>query len=216
MLTPVEMENIKFRRSYRGYNVKEVLNFKEQLQEDYERLYKENIEQNQKIDEINKKLANYQVMEENLRNAVILAQKTAEEVKISAQCQADMMIREAVQQGEQVKVRIREEIQMELQNLSILKNQVQIFKSQFKSFLTSLLEIAEHQIDMTDLWDTFQKVGPQVKINTQAGAAPPAEAEAAAAGENTGVKSGEESPGARNGGVLGSPEAFLNLNKDWE
>ena len=216
MLTPVEMENIKFRRSYRGYNVKEVLNFKEQLQEDYEHLYKENIELNQKIDELNKKLTNYQVMEENLRNAVILAQKTAEEVKITAQSQADIVLREAVQQGEQVKVRIREEIQEELQNLSILKNQVQIFKSQFKSFLTSLLEIADHQIDMADLWNTFQKVGPHVQINAKTAPIQTAAAEAAVTEENSGSKSGEEISNNRNGGVLGSPEAFLNLNKDWE
>lgn len=206
MFTPVELENVMFRRSYRGYNVKEVLEFKERIQEDYEALFKENRQLNEKIDELTKKLANYQIMDENLRNAVILAQKTAEEIKITAQQQADMTVRDAVQQGEQVKVRIREEIQAELQNLAVLKNQVQIFKSQFKSFLTSLLDIADRQVDMTELWDNINKHTPKIEsppVAQQEAAA--AQAEEPAAPDN-----------AKIGGVFGSPEAFLNLNKEWE
>lgn len=206
MLTPVELENIMFRRSYRGYNVKEVLDFKERIQEDYEKLFKENRQLNEHIDELTKKLANYQIMEENLRNAVILAQKTAEEIKITAQQQADIAVRDAVQQGEQVKVRIREEIQAELQNLAVLKNQVQIFKSQFKSFLTSLLDIADRQVDMTELMDNIYKHTPKIDA--------PADARQEAAASQFQAEDPPALENVKNSGMFGSPEAFLNLNKD--
>ncbi|MGN1298702.1 MAG: DivIVA domain-containing protein [Candidatus Scatovivens sp.] len=43
MLTPQDIENVKFRKSFNGYNVKDVDYFLDQLVKDYERLYKENL-----------------------------------------------------------------------------------------------------------------------------------------------------------------------------
>lgn len=44
MLTPLDIENVKFRKSFNGYNVKDVDNFLDQLIKDYEKLYRENLE----------------------------------------------------------------------------------------------------------------------------------------------------------------------------
>ena len=44
MLTPSDVENVKFRKSFKGYNVEDVDNFLDQLIKDYEKLYKENLE----------------------------------------------------------------------------------------------------------------------------------------------------------------------------
>lgn len=44
MLTPLDIENVKFRKSFKGYNVEDVDNFLDQLIKDYQKLYKENLE----------------------------------------------------------------------------------------------------------------------------------------------------------------------------
>lgn len=44
MLTPQEIENIKFRKSFNGYNVQDVDDFLDQVIKDYEKLFKENLE----------------------------------------------------------------------------------------------------------------------------------------------------------------------------
>ena len=44
MLSPQEIESVKFRKSINGYNVHDVDNFLEQIIKDYEKLYKENLE----------------------------------------------------------------------------------------------------------------------------------------------------------------------------
>lgn len=44
MLTPQEIENVKFRKSISGYNIHEVDDFLDQLIKDYEKLYKENLD----------------------------------------------------------------------------------------------------------------------------------------------------------------------------
>lgn len=152
-MTPVDLETTVFRRGWRGYNTKEVQEFMNRMTHDYEYLYRENINLKEKIEELNIKLSQYQLMEENLRNAVILAQKTAEEVKNSAQNQATTILREAGQQSEEIKRRVKSEIQTELQNLAILKNQLEFFRCQFKSFILTLTEVADKQLDLEVVWD---------------------------------------------------------------
>lgn len=148
MITPVDLETMVFRRGFRGYNVNEVQDFMVRITHDYERLYRENIELKEKIEELTAQINQYQLMEDTLRNAMILAQETAEEVKNTAKGQAEMILREAEQRSDRIKGRIKDEIQGEIQKLATLKNQVEFFKCQFKSFLNGLLDIAENQMEL--------------------------------------------------------------------
>ncbi len=163
MFTPVDLETINFNKGIHGYNCKEIEDFLEKITDDYEFLYRENRTLKEEIENLQVKLGQYQKMEDSLRNAVILAQKTGEDLKTSAQTEADLIIREAVQQGEQIKMKIRSEIQAELQNFAVLKNQVELFKCQFKSFLNGLLEIADHQFDLNEIWEDFHKSAADLK-----------------------------------------------------
>jgi cell division initiation protein len=153
MITPVDLETTVFRRGFRGYNVGEVQEFMLRITHDYEHLYRENIELKEKIESLQTQLSQYQVMEETLRNALILAQESADDIKNNAQSKADLLVREAEQRGEHIKARLREEIQIEVGKLTELRQQVDLFKCQFKSFLTGLMEIAEHKMDMHIPWD---------------------------------------------------------------
>jgi cell division initiation protein len=153
MITPVDLETTVFRRGMRGYNTGEVQEFMVRITHDYEHLYRENIELKEKIEDLQSQLSQYHVMEETLRNALILAQESATEVKNVAQSKADLMIREAEQRGEHIKARLKEEIQAEVGKLTELRQQVELFKCQFKSFLTGLMEIAEQKLDLHIPWD---------------------------------------------------------------
>jgi len=153
MITPVDLETTMFRRGFRGYNVGEVQEFMVMITHDYEHLYRENIELKEKIEALNNQLSQYQMMEDTLRNAMILAQESTDEVKNIAQGKADLIVREAEQRGEHIKARLKEEIQLEIQKLTELKQQVEFFRCQFKSFLNSLMEIAEHKLDLHIPWD---------------------------------------------------------------
>lgn len=153
MITPVDLETTVFRRGIRGYNVGEVQEFMVRITHDYEHLYRENIELKEKIEALQSQLSQYHVMEETLRNALVLAQESAAEVKNVAQSKADLLVREAEQRGEHIKARLKEEIQTEVGKLTELRQQVELFKCQFKSFLTGLMEIAEQKLDLHIPWD---------------------------------------------------------------
>jgi cell division initiation protein len=148
MLTPVDLETTVFRRGFRGYNTSEVQEFMENFSGDYEKLYVENNNLREQLEEVQKKLHQYQTIEDTLRNTMVLAEETAEEAKNTAKQKAEQIIREAELNAEAIKQKAKEDIQNELRNLALLKNQVEYFKCQFKSFLSGLLEMAEKQLDL--------------------------------------------------------------------
>jgi cell division initiation protein len=157
MLTPVDLETTVFHRSFRGYNKNEVQDLMERIIRDYEHLYRENIDLKERIEGLNVRMNQYTLIEETLRNTMVMAQETAEEVKRTAHEEAELIVKEAQIQGEQIKMRIKEEIQIELRNLALLKNQAEYFKCQFKSFLGGLLDLAEKQLDLPIEWDKYAK-----------------------------------------------------------
>lgn len=157
MLTPVDLETTVFHRSFRGFNKDEVQDFMDRITQDYEHLYRENLDLKEKLEAMNTKINQYVMIEETLRNTMVVAQETAEEVKKNAHEEANLIVREAQVQREQIRTKTKEEIQAELRNLALLKNQGEFFKCQFKSFLNGLLELAEKQLDVSIEWDKYSK-----------------------------------------------------------
>lgn len=96
MLTPLEIENKKFaKQMVNGYNVDEVDEFLDLLTADYEKMYKENTESREKIEQLNEDLEHYKTIENTLQSTLLMAQSTAEEVKNVARQQADQIINDA-------------------------------------------------------------------------------------------------------------------------
>ncbi|NLW55668.1 MAG: DivIVA domain-containing protein [Firmicutes bacterium] len=153
MFTPIDLETMVFRRGLRGYRTKEVQEFMRKLTIDYEKLYKENIELREVLEEKMEIIKAYQQMEETLRNTLCQAQGTAEEIKAAAEKQAEVLLSEAQNRAEQMKFKVREEIQAELQQLANLKQQVDLFRIQFTRFLKALIEMAEQQLDIDGIWE---------------------------------------------------------------
>ena len=176
----------------RGYKVSEVQAFMTRISADYEYLYRENKDLVAKLEEVQTKLDQYVEKDETLRNALILAQETADEQINTAKLKADIIVREAQFQAEQIRSRAKDDIQMELQKLSWLKTQVDLFKCQFKSFLNGLLETAEQELNLNIIWDHIQKNNPTA---TAQATIAQAVKEAAATTESTDRTQAESSPG---------------------
>lgn len=175
MLTPVDLETMVFRRGLRGYRTREVQNFMKKITADYEKLYKENFDLKEKLEDLEEKLNTYRQMEKTLNDTLYLAQETANEMKASGEKKAEVILREAEQRSEQMKLKVREEIQTELQNLAELKQQVEFFRIQLKRFLQMLIEIADRRLDLDEIWDKMMELSRYETIS--------ADREAAAGGE---------------------------------
>ena len=91
MLTPVDIHNKEFGRSFRGYNEDEIDDFLDQVVNDYEKLYRENGQLKDDLERKEKDLTQYHQLEKNLQDTLLVAQRTAEEVTRAAKSQAEEM-----------------------------------------------------------------------------------------------------------------------------
>lgn len=91
MLTPMDIHNKDFKRSFRGYNEDEIDDFLDQIVNDYEKLFRENDRLKEKLERIQKDNEQYQKLENNLKDTLLVAQKTAEEVTMNARNNVEEM-----------------------------------------------------------------------------------------------------------------------------
>lgn len=141
MLTPLDIENVRFQKALKGYNVDEVDNFLDQLSADYEKLYKENLEYKEKIEESKRELEHYKTVEQTLQNTLILAQSAADDVKKVAEQKAEQIIRDA--EGiakEAVNDLAKQEFELRIK-MEDTKKQFEMYKARMESLLISQLEM---------------------------------------------------------------------------
>lgn len=84
MLTPMDIHNHEFKKSFRGYNENEVDDFLDRIVNDYERVLRENEKLKDKLHLSEQELSHYRNLEQNFQNTLMVAQKTAEEYISSA------------------------------------------------------------------------------------------------------------------------------------
>lgn len=145
MLTPLDIENKRFGRSIKGYNVDEVDEFLDELTVQYEKLYKENAELKEQIEGSKKDLEHYRNVEHTLQNTLVMAQTTAEDIKKMAQQQADQIIAEANSKAKKsVEELDRQEFELRAK-LEEKKKEYELFKSKMERFLLSQLDMLKDE-----------------------------------------------------------------------
>ncbi|WDU84100.1 DivIVA domain-containing protein [Caloramator sp. Dgby_cultured_2] len=80
-ITPNDIANKEFKKVFRGYDADEVDEFLDQIVEEYEKIYKENLNLKEKISTLNEKIEHYANIESTLQNTLVLAQSAAEQAK---------------------------------------------------------------------------------------------------------------------------------------
>ena len=147
MLTPLDIENKRFSRTIKGYNVEEVDDFLDELTVEYEKLYKENAEYRDQIEQSKKDLEHYRSVEHTLQNTLVIAQTTADDIKNMAQKQADQIIKDAQSEARRnVDELNKEEFEIK-RRLEDLKRQFDVYKAKMEALLISQLELLQDNND---------------------------------------------------------------------
>lgn len=87
----MDIHNKDFKRSFRGYNEEEIDDFLDQVVNDYEKLWRDNERLKEELERAYKDNEQYQQLEKNLKDTLLVAQKTAEEVTSNARKNAEAM-----------------------------------------------------------------------------------------------------------------------------
>ena len=95
IITPLDIQQMVFKVSFRGYDKEEVNRFLEELAQTVELLNRDHAVQQEKIIYLEQQLAELKRTEATLSNTLLSAQSLAEDVKRNAQREADLVIKEA-------------------------------------------------------------------------------------------------------------------------
>jgi cell division initiation protein len=144
-ITPVDIQNKEFERSFRGYDIEDVDEFLDRIASDLEQLIRENMELKEQVSNLMEKNKNYQKLEETMHNAIVVAQETAEEVKLTAKREADLIRREAENEAKHIVDDARYRSGKILNEREDLFKQVQVFKMRFRSFIEAQLASLESE-----------------------------------------------------------------------
>lgn len=139
MITPLEIQKKEFKKSLFGYSPKDVDSFLDGLLEDYEIMYKENIELKDKVNMLADQIRQYNTLEETLKNTLIVAQTTADEVTGSARHKAENIIEDAEIKGQRIIDQAKEEVKNIKSEYDNLKKEIFIFKTRYQSFIEAQL-----------------------------------------------------------------------------
>ena len=143
MLAPSEIDNMRFSKTIKGYNVDEVDDFLDQLTADYERLYKENADYKDKFEQMEKELGQYKQMEHTLQNTLVVAQTAAGDIKNTAQKQAEQIIRDAQTEARRSVDELNKQEYEVTKKIEEMKKSFEVTKAKMEALLIAQLEMLQ-------------------------------------------------------------------------
>ena len=144
-ITPMDIEQQEFSKSFRGYNEEEVDDFLDKIVKDYEELINENVRLNEEIERMQEKLKEFSEIEETLRSALLNAQKSAEEMKGRVESEAKIIIEKAELEAKALKQQVFQRKDLVKNEINNLRRYKFTFKEKFKSMLNLYLKMIENE-----------------------------------------------------------------------
>lgn len=168
MLTPQDIQDVKFAKSMKGYDKDQVEEFLDTVYADYSTLYKENATLKGKMRVLVDKIEEYRSVDEQMRKAFYNAQVTAGDTIAKAEAEAEQIRSNARQDAETRANDIRLQIQAEEKRLETAKGEC-------VNYINSMKELLDKNIRFLDI--LMEKSGGQVLEENAAFRAPRADEE---------------------------------------
>lgn len=138
-MKPMDVRKSTFRLKFRGYDPLQVQSYLDAIANEMQELLQENSELKVRIKMLEDKLREFQSMEEELKQALVLAQKSAQSILENAKKEAAVIIEKAkIESLAQTKEAViqRDRLKEEIKNLKKKRWEViQSFKGELEYFL---------------------------------------------------------------------------------
>jgi cell division initiation protein len=142
-LTPLDIHHKEFRNALRGYNSEEVDDFLDEVADEFERLFKENIDLSEKLDAAAERIRSYGELEHTLQNTLVSAQTSAEDIVARARTESERLLRSSEQKAQEIVSSALEEKQHSQAEYARLQAAEDAFRSRFRRMLENyLVELA--------------------------------------------------------------------------
>lgn len=141
-LTPLDIHHKEFRNSLRGYSPEEVDDFLDEVADEFERLFKENIDLSEQLETASARVRAYADMERTLQNTMVAAQTSADDIRSRAATEATRLVTDAESKAQEIVSAALGEKQRSVAELGRLKSAEEEFRARFRLMLESYLDTA--------------------------------------------------------------------------
>ncbi len=141
MLTPIEIQNKNFKAVGLGYDKRDVDIFMQEVADNYESVYREKVELDDKVNALTEALNHYKSIEKMMQKALILAEKTAEETKTAAIQNARQIENDAVTRSQIILSDARRELDNIRQQIITMTQTFETYKINFKNLANAQIEL---------------------------------------------------------------------------
>jgi cell division initiation protein len=138
-LTPLDIHHKEFRNSLRGYSPEEVDDFLDEVADEFERLFKENIDLSEKLEAASERVRAYADMERTLQNTMVAAQKSADDIGARAEAEAARLVGEAESKAQEIVSAALGEKQRSITEHARLRSAEEEFRNRFRHMLEGYL-----------------------------------------------------------------------------
>ena len=160
-ITPIEIQQQQFKVRFRGFDVKEVDKFLEQMTDTFELLQQENENAQNEIRRIKLESQGYKEREETFKRAMLNSQKVLDEMKENARKSAELIVANAELKAEKILNRAHKRLAQLHEDIAELKRQRMQIEVQIRSIIevhTKLLEIGNEGMKAMDEEDAKLKL----------------------------------------------------------
>ncbi len=140
MITPLEIENKKLSKSFRGYSVDEVNTFLDEIIKDYGKLYIQNQEFRSRMEDLENEVFKYNNLENTLKETLLIAKTTGEDIIKTARDKAEIIIADAELKSINDTTKNERNLEKLNSEINILRMEFNAMKSKYKSFLESQIK----------------------------------------------------------------------------
>ncbi|TEB05799.1 Septum site-determining protein DivIVA [Pelotomaculum schinkii] len=179
MITPLDIQKKEFRKAMRGYREEEVDAFLDQVIQDYEALFRENQTLKEKLVLAEQSTARYREIEEVLKNTMIMAQKSADELRQNAEKETSLRLDQARIEAEQITREAEQEAAALIQEADLkaagmikdaeekakliyeeyhrMERDAQVFRMKFRAFLEAQMKYLDGEEDSIPAGDEHRE-----------------------------------------------------------
>ena len=178
MITSEQIHEKEFSYKMRGYNDAEVDEYLDQLAAFIDNMAKENKDLRDRLKNTADQLTYMKTLESTLRDTLITAQRSAEETTHNASLRAEGIIRTANEESEKIIARANEEAEAIRRQLTALKQQAAVYRTNFKMLLGAQMQLLEDsgigkevvatQVQQMARAHTGQRTTPMMRIDLAA------------------------------------------------
>jgi len=163
-LTPLDIQQQQFKTRFRGFDVREVDAFLEQMSGAFEKALSENENLHEEIRRLKLESQGYKEREETFKRAMLNSQKVLEQMKKNAQKSAELVVAEAEVKAEKILNRAQNRLAQLHEDIAELKRQRMQIEVQIRLIIESHAKLLEIGIEETQ---TMEEEDEKLKLLKQ-------------------------------------------------